>query len=123
VPGEVFLPTAPEPVPPVSAVSAVTLVDAVRTTAASFAAAASTASGDSSVHTAAPPTETPPTYGLGDGIPGSATASLTSGGTGPTSARLDDRSGSPTFVLLFRSALVDDDLPGAPLFTTDVSPD
>jgi hypothetical protein len=48
---------------------------------------------------------------------------VSSGSSGPAAARLDDRPDSPTFVLLSRSALVDDDLPGAPTFATDVSPD
>ena len=88
-----------------------------------FAAAATIVPGHSSAHGTTPPTEAPVGYGLGDGIPGSSSASLSSGASGPTAARLDDRAGSPTFVLLFRSALVDDDLPGAPTFATDVSPD
>ncbi|WP_369622428.1 hypothetical protein, partial [Pseudoalteromonas distincta] len=79
--------------------------DAVRATAASFAAAASTAfteagfvagaSVDGSAHGPARPAETPPAYGLGDGIPGSASASFASGGSGPAAARLDDRAGAP----------------------------
>ncbi len=96
----------------------------VEAAAEAFAATAtSSVPGHTSAHGTTPPTEAPAGYGLGDGIPGSSSASLSSAAGGPTAARLDDRAGSPTFVLLFRSALVDDDLPGAPTFATDVSPD
>ena len=116
------VPAQPEAVDvsqPVAAVADDNPAERVRT---AFAATAAPTTGDSSVH-AGTPTPSPVTHGLGDGIPGSSSASLTSGGSGPSAARLDDRAAAPVFVLLFRSALVDDDLPGAPTFATDVSPD
>lgn len=101
------------------------LAERVRAAAAAFTASTSPSPGESSAHVGGSPAPagSPVTHDLGDGIPGSSSASVTSGGSAPAAARLDDRTGSPTFVLLSRSALVDDDLPGAPTFATDVSPD